>query len=81
MSLFFGERDGTLEPYSRCECLIDITSCILSEEDTKTVNEQSSSPLKEPLKKKGSDINNPYPNFKVRLMSRPQNIVLNAFLT
>ena len=27
---------------------------------------EQDSPLKEPLKKKGNDIHNPYPNFKVR---------------
>lgn len=30
---------------------------------------EQDSPLKEPLKKKGNDIHNPYPNFKVRKIS------------
>ena len=47
----------------RCQCLADITSCIMPEESEKS---EQDSPLKEPLKKKGNDIHNPYPNFKVR---------------
>ena len=43
--------------------MIDITSCIMPDELEK--NECEVSPLKEPLKKKGADIQNPYPNFKV----------------
>ena len=46
----------------RCQCLADITSCIMPEESEKS---EQDSPLKEPLKKKGNDIHNPYPNFKV----------------
>ena len=42
-----------------------MTSCILAEDESKVESEQSISPLKEPLKKKGNDITNPYPNFKV----------------
>ena len=42
-----------------------MTSCILAEDESKLETEQSISPLKEPLKKKGNDITNPYPNFKV----------------
>ena len=49
----------------RCACLADITSCILADDESKIESEQSISPLKEPLKKKGNDITNPYPNFKV----------------
>ena len=47
----------------RCACLADVTSCIMAEESEKIESEVS--PLKEPLKKKGHDIQNPYPNFKV----------------
>lgn len=54
-----------IETLRRCECLVDITSCILAEDESKLDNEQTISPLKEPLKKKGNDITNPYPNFKV----------------
>ena len=48
-----------------CECLVDITSCILAEDESKLDADHTISPLKEPLKKKGNDITNPYPNFKV----------------
>ena len=48
-----------------CECLVDITSCILAADESKLDPDHTISPLKEPLKKKGNDITNPYPNFKV----------------
>lgn len=51
-----------IETIRRCQCLADITSCIMPEESEKS---EQDSPLKEPLKKKGNDIHNPYPNFKV----------------
>ena len=41
----------------------DITSCIAIAEENEKLDIDS--PLKEPLKKKGANIHNPYPNFKV----------------
>ena len=37
---------------------------------------EQDSPLKEPLKKKGNDIHNPYPNFKVRNLKYGQQTIL-----
>jgi len=54
-----------IETLRRCECLVDITSCILAADESKLDPDHTISPLKEPLKKKGNDITNPYPNFKV----------------
>ena len=44
----------------------DVTSCIALTDDGDKVD--ADSPLKEPLKKKGANIHNPYPNFKVLKM-------------